>query len=49
MDLQYWNNGTPVLPVTGLGELKYWLNGMPYFIGFGGGVDETSTNFLMFF
>ena len=32
MDLQYWLNGEPVLPDSGLEEIKYWLNGEPYVI-----------------
>lgn len=40
MELQYWNNGEPVLEDSGLGELKYWLNGEPYVV-FG---DDAGTN-----
>ena len=31
-NLQYWNNGIPILPDGGLGDLQYWLNGSPYFV-----------------
>lgn len=34
MDLQYWSNGEPILPIddSSMKELKYWLNGSGFIV-----------------
>ena len=46
MDLQYWNNGIPVLPVddSSMRELKYWGNGIPYVMLDSGAAPPVGTN-----
>ena len=53
MELQYWNNGEPVLPIdnASMRALKYWLNGEPYVITYtpsGGAGDLKSLNSVAF-